>query len=244
MFSKMTVILDPRTKIIMFISWFSLAFICRDIYSISVLLASSIIVLLLTGSSVPILKKMKYMLPLILFAWPLWTFLNQWSLFYSSGKGIDPYFGLLMMLRLLLIVIISLAFIYFVKPVEIIKAVSSLKLPSSFGAVLALAFRNLYIIAEDYKSIKEAHTSRGLELDRGSLITRIKNHIPLLIPLIIRSIDSAEKLVLSLELRPNIMKKRKMEPLKTIDIVIVIGCILILFLTVYYNYYVVTWNVS
>lgn len=240
MFSKMTVELDPRTKIIMFISWFSLVFLCRDILSISVLLTTSIIALILTGSSIPILKKMKFMLPLILLAWPLWTFLNQWSLFYSSDKGIDPYFGLFMMLRLLLIIIISLAFIYFVKPVEIIKTVSSLKLPSSFGAVLALAFRNLYIIAEDYKSIKESHTSRGLELDRGSLITRIKNHIPLLIPLLIRSIDSAEKLVLSLELRPNIMKRRKMKPLKTIDILTMTGCALILLLTVYYNYYAVT----
>jgi len=182
---------------------------------------------------------MRIMLPLILLAWPLWTFLNQWSLFYTSDRGIDPFFGLFMMLRLLLIIIISTAFILLVKPTEIIRAVNSLKLPSSLGVTIALAFRNLYITAEDYKSIKEAHTSRGLELDKGSLTRRIKNYIPLLIPLIIKSIDNAEKLVLALELRPNIMTRRKIKPLKFYDILIIVGCILVIISVIYYSFYTV-----
>jgi energy-coupling factor transport system permease protein len=235
----MTVTLDPRIKIIVFISWISLAFICKDIYSIVVLLITSIIVLLFIGAAGAVFRKLRLLIPLVLLAFPLWTFLNQWSLFYTSGRGADFLFGFFMTLRLLLIVTASLAFIVLVKPTEIIKALQSLKLPPIIGATFALAFRYLYIISEDYKSIKEAHICRGLELDRGSLLKRIRNYIPLLIPLIVRSIDTAEKLVLALELRPYIISSMRIKPLKIKDIIILFGCILILVLAILYNFYLV-----
>lgn len=239
MLGKITLELDPRTKIILFTTCFFIAFICRDIYSLLAMLTFSIIILVLSGLASSIFKKIRLMLPLILLAWPLWTFLGNWSIFYASSKGFDPFFGLFMMLRLLLIIIISIAFILFVKPTEIIKTINSIRLPPQIGTVFALAFRNLYIIAEDYKSIKEAHTSRGLELDKGSLVKRIRSHIPLLIPLIIRSIDNAEKLILALELRPSILNRKKTSPLKFQDILTIIGCILAIISVAYYSFTVV-----
>jgi len=239
MFIKIKLELDPRTKITLFITWFSLPFFCKDIYSLLTVLISTVLVLILLRSATLVFRKMKIIVPLILLAWPLWTFLSQWSLFHTSTRGVDPIFGLFMMLRLLSIITISTAFILLVRPTEIIRSVISLKLPSSLGVIVALAFRNLYIIAEDYKSIKEAHISRGLELDKGSLIRRIKNYIPLLIPLIIKSIDNAEKLVLALELRPNIMTRRKIKPLRFYDILIMVGCILVVISVIYYSFYMV-----
>jgi energy-coupling factor transport system permease protein len=132
-----------------------------------------------------------------------------------------------------------MAFLTLVKPTEIVKALSSLKIPSVVTAVFALALRTLYIVEENYKSIKEAHISRGLELDKGSLIKRIRAHIPLLIPLIIRSIDSAEKMVLALELRPVLLNGRKSNPLKAGDMLIIIGCLLLIILLIYYNFFLV-----
>jgi energy-coupling factor transport system permease protein len=132
-----------------------------------------------------------------------------------------------------------MAFLTLVKPTEIVKALSSLKIPSAVTAVFALALRTLYIVEENYKSIKEAHISRGLELDKGSLIKRIRAHIPLLIPLIIRSIDNAEKMVLALELRPALLNGRKSNPLKARDMLIIIGCLLLIILLIYYNFFLV-----
>jgi energy-coupling factor transport system permease protein len=229
--------LDPRVKIFAFLSWISLAFICRDIYSIAALLITSVAVLLFVGAASDVFRRLRLLIPLVLLAFPLWTFLNQWSLFYASNRGVDFLFGLFMTLRLLLIVTASLAFIVLVKPAEIISAIQSLRLPPVIGATIALAFRYLYIISEDYKSIKEAHLCRGLELDKGSLIKRIRSYIPLLVPLIIRSIDSAEKLVLALELRPYIINIRRIGPLKIKDLAILLGCVLILVFAIIYNFY-------
>ncbi|MEM4536163.1 MAG: energy-coupling factor transporter transmembrane component T [Nitrososphaerota archaeon] len=240
MLGKIALDLDSRTKILLFITWFSMVFICRNLYSLLTLFASSTLILILSGSAFSVFKKMKIMLPLVLLSWPLWTFLGNWSLFHSTGGGFDLFFGLFMMLRLLLIIMISVALILIVKPTEIIGTINSVKLPPQVGAVFALAFRNLYITAEDYKSIKEAHTSRGLELDKGSLVKRIRSHIPLLIPLIIKSIDNAEKLVLALELRPSIMNRRKSKPLRLQDTVMIIGCVIVLLFMAYYSFVMVS----
>ncbi|TDA39080.1 MAG: energy-coupling factor transporter transmembrane protein EcfT [Thermoproteota archaeon] len=238
MYSRGKIRLDPRTKLFLFATWFSAVFLCRDIYTLAILFALSMLTLLLSGSFTSVFSRLKHFIPIILLAWPLWTFLNRWSIFHAS-IGFDPFLGLFMTIRLLLIIVLSMAFLTLVKPTEIVKALSSLKIPSVVTAVFALALRTLYIVEENYKSIKEAHISRGLELDKGSLIKRIRAHIPLLIPLIIRSIDSAEKMVLALELRPVLLNGRKSNPLKAGDMLIIIGCLLLIILLIYYNFFLV-----
>jgi len=224
--------LDPRVKLFLFAAWFSSAFLCKSIYSLISLLVSSMIILALTGSLASVLSRLRNFIPIILLAFPLWTFLNKWSLFHAS-TGFDLSLGLFMTIRLLLIIMISMTFLISVKPTEIVRALNSLRVPPVVTAVLALALRTLYIIAEDYKSIKEAHTSRGLELDKGSLIKRVKSHIPLLLPLLIRSIDSAEKMVLALELRPTLLTSRRSSPLRARDLLITFGCLLLIALLLY-----------
>jgi len=224
--------LDPRVKLLLFVAWFSSVFLCRSIYALILLIASSMLILSLTGSLRYVLFRLRNFAPVILLALPLWTFLNKWSLFHAS-TGIDLSLGLFMTIRLLLIIMISMAFLISVKPTEIVRALNSVRVPPVVTAVLALALRTLYIISEDYKSIKEAHTSRGLELDKGSLIKRIRSHIPLLLPLLIRSMDNAEKMVLALELRPTLLTSRRSSPLRARDLLITLGCLSLIALLLY-----------
>jgi energy-coupling factor transport system permease protein len=224
--------LDPRAKLFLFVVWFSSVFFCKSVYSLMLILASSTLILSLISSPASVLSRLRNFVPIVLLAFPLWTFLNKWSLFHAS-KGFDLSLGLFMTIRLLSIVIISIAFLISVRPTEIVRALNSLRVPPVVTAVLALALRTLYIIAEDYRSIKEAHASRGLELDRGSLIRRIRSHIPLLLPLMIRSIDNAEKMVLALELRPTLLTSRRSSPLRARDLLISLGCLSLIALLLY-----------
>jgi len=66
---------------------------------------------------------------------------------------------------------------------------------------LGLTLRHISTFSEEYVVIKEAQTSRGLELDKGLLIKRVKNYVHLLVPLLIRSIENAEKLSLAMDLK-------------------------------------------
>ncbi len=47
----------------------------------------------------------------------------------------------------------------------------------------------------------DAQRSRGLELDKGNFITRVKNYIPILLPLIINSIRRSLELAEAMESR-------------------------------------------
>jgi energy-coupling factor transport system permease protein len=56
-------------------------------------------------------------------------------------------------------------------------------------------------MAIDAQTVVDAQRSRGLELDKGNFIKRIKNYIPILIPLIISAIRRSVELAEALESR-------------------------------------------
>jgi len=53
-------------------------------------------------------------------------------------------------------------------------------------------------MAVDAQTVVDAQRSRGLELDKGNLLKRVRNYIPILIPLLLiairRSLELAEAL--------------------------------------------------
>jgi energy-coupling factor transport system permease protein len=174
------------------------------------------------------------MIPLLIIAFLLWSFMHEWSLFQRYESGINLQLGVFMSLRLFLILLTSLGFVATIGMRDLINALNSFKLPYKAVFVLGLTMRHLHTIAEDYKAIKEAQSSRGLELDKGSLFRRIKNYVPVLIPLFVRSIENAERLTLAMELRAFSLNRRGLmgRELKILDLVVIGGFISALILAI------------
>jgi energy-coupling factor transport system permease protein len=63
------------------------------------------------------------------------------------------------------------------------------------------AVRFVPVLAEEAQTIMDAQRARGLELDRGNFIKRVKNYIPILIPLIVNSIRRSLQLAEAMESR-------------------------------------------
>ncbi|MCF3653912.1 MAG: energy-coupling factor transporter transmembrane protein EcfT [Aigarchaeota archaeon] len=219
--------LDPRTKIIAFSSVIALAFISKDLLVIAALAAAIMAALLLSDRRGFIMRGLKGMTPLLIIAFLLWSFMHEWSLFQRHESGINLQLGVFMSLRLFLILLTSLGFIATIGMRDLVNALNSFRLPYKAVFVLGLTMRHLHTIAEDYKAIKEAQSSRGLELDKGSLFRRIKNYVPVLIPLFVRSIENAERLTLAMELRAfSLNRKRSLgRELKILDLVVIVGFI-------------------
>ena len=230
----MSLSLDPRTKVLFFSSMLALAFICRDIWAMIALVAASLAASLVEDDKTMIKKGLKTMLPLLAVAFILWSFMHEWSLFQNYGSGVDFQLGAFMTLRLFLILLVSLNFVSAVKPGELVKALDSFRLPYRAVFILGLTLRHIYTIADDYRAIKEAQASRGLELDKGSLITRIRNYVPVLIPLFVRSIENAEKLTLAMELKSFTFKRRRYfrGRLRAIDVAVIAALIITLALSI------------
>lgn len=220
----MELTLDPRTKIFSFAAIMALAFICKDILVMSLLATAALASLFLSSEKEFVRVGLKSMIPLLVIAFLLWSFTYQWSLFQHYGGYSGFEVGVFMALRLFLILLVSLNFVASVKPSELVKGLEGFKMPSKAAFLLSLTLRHVYTIAEDYRAIKEAQMSRGLELDKGSLLRRIRNYIPVMMPLLVRSIERAEELALAMELRNFSFKKRNIAlKLRLVDILIMAG---------------------
>jgi energy-coupling factor transport system permease protein len=64
-----------------------------------------------------------------------------------------------------------------------------------------MAVRLVPTIALEAQTIIDAQRSRGLEMERGNLIQRIRNYIPILIPLVVSAIRRSTELAEALESR-------------------------------------------
>ena len=202
MVSLSTPTVDPRVKVMAFAASMAVIFLCRDVYALAAVLAASVAVAVVSQERVRIFKGLKVMGPAVAVALVLWSTLYRFSLFYRyGGTGFNIYIGAFMGFRFLVIIMVSLTFIYTVTPRELVAALSSMGLPYRASLILGLSLRHVLTTSDEYRAIKEAQASRGLELDKGSLVTRIKNYIPVVLPLLVRSVENAERLVLAMELR-------------------------------------------
>jgi energy-coupling factor transport system permease protein len=80
-------------------------------------------------------------------------------------------------------------------------ALEQIHVPYSIAFTFTTAVRLVPTMAIDAQTVVDAQRSRGLELDKGNFIKRIKNYIPILIPLIISAIRRSVELAEALESR-------------------------------------------
>src|SRR5438093_13491249 len=60
--------------------------------------------------------------------------------------------------------------------------------PNALSFTFTTAVRLVPTLAVDAQTVVDAQRSRGLELDKGNLLRRIRNYIPILIPLLLIAI--------------------------------------------------------
>ncbi len=110
-------------------------------------------------------------------------------------------YGVGMSLRLLTIVAVFAVVTLTVHPDDMLKAMSALKLPSRSVLALSLAARFLPVLMADAERISLVQQSRGLQLDQGGPVRRIRNRAAVLIPLLSNSLDRTVQLAEAMESR-------------------------------------------
>jgi energy-coupling factor transport system permease protein len=99
-------------------------------------------------------------------------------------------------LRLFAVISSTSIFFLTTTPDELEQVMKWMRLPNDFVMVFVIAVRFVPVLLLDALQIMDAQRSRGLEFDKGNIIQRFRNAIPVLVPLIAvalnRSIDLAE----------------------------------------------------
>jgi energy-coupling factor transport system permease protein len=97
-----------------------------------------------------------------------------------------------------LFAVISATSLFFLTstPDELEQVMKWLRIPSDFVMIFVIAVRFVPVLLLDALQIMDAQRSRGLEFDKGNILQRLRNSIPILVPLIAvalnRSLDLAE----------------------------------------------------
>lgn len=115
------------------------------------------------------------------------------------------------MVKMMATFFISLTYILVITPSEMAAGLYSLHIPYKICAVVGLALRYIPDIGRDYTNIKISMQCRGVELDskRASLMTRLKQTVLILVPLIISSFDRIGNIANAMDLRGFGKKKKR-----------------------------------
>ena len=101
--------------------------------------------------------------------------------------------------------------------------------PSALSFTFTTAVRLVPTLAVDAQTVIDAQRSRGLELDRGNLLRRVRNYVPILIPLLLVAIRRSLELAEALEARgfPGRKDRTSLYELKfkTVDYLLALGSI-------------------
>jgi energy-coupling factor transport system permease protein len=80
-------------------------------------------------------------------------------------------------------------------------ALEQTRVPYEFAFAFTTAVRFVPVLAEEAQTIMDAQKARGLELEKGGFLKRIRNYVPVLIPLIVSAIRRSLELAEAMESR-------------------------------------------
>jgi energy-coupling factor transport system permease protein len=88
-----------------------------------------------------------------------------------------------------------------VHPDQLSQALIQMHVKFEFAFAMSMAMRLVPTLAQEAYAIMDAQKARGVELDKGNPVKRIRNIIPIIVPLIIVSIRKALSIAESMESR-------------------------------------------
>ena len=193
--------IDPRSKIFLVISFMCITIFLDDLIPLAFVVVAILPLIFLANFFKRWLISLLYLLPLLL----LIIILNSLLL------KIDHPTTIAISLTLRLVIISGIFGIYFqtVSPDDISQMLIKFRFPYSFAWAISTAYRFVPTLAKETSIIIDAQKSRGLQIDRGNLFKRIRNMIPLLIPIFASALRRSWQLAEAIESRGwNATKKR------------------------------------
>lgn len=206
--------LHPITKIFSLIFLFAAAIIFNHPLYV---LAMGLLVIFIGGMSkaLPNLKRIRILLILLIIfcsvLWPL--FIKGSNQLWKLGPIViyreSLLYAVAMGLRLDIMLICGIIFLSCTRIEEFSAGLNKLGVPFSMSFAFSLAFRLVPTFAATTTTVIQAQKSRGLDLEGGWIIARIRKHVPLLIPIFIYAIRNADLLAMALESKSFGLRKKR-----------------------------------
>ncbi|MEM0057407.1 MAG: energy-coupling factor transporter transmembrane component T [Candidatus Bathyarchaeia archaeon] len=192
--------LDPRVKFAYAIVVFTVAIIFWQLLPLMVLFVMQLPFVFLAGVKREWVRSMKgaaFLASIIFLTNFLATFIGSgYTVTFAAIEN-----ALAMTMRFLVLVGSFSIFFLTTSPDHLGLALEQSHVPYEFCFAFTTAVRFVPVLAEEAQTIMDAQKARGLELEKGNFLKRVRNYIPILIPLIISAIRRSLELAEAMEAR-------------------------------------------
>ena len=207
--------LDPRTKILLYITYVVTIFLPVSYYSFG--LATVFLIGVTCLGRIPfkaMTRGLKPMLIFIIFTGVLnlfytdqGTLLVDWWIFHIYSEGIKK--AIFYTLRIILLICGSFLLTYTTSPIALTDGLERLLNPlkkihvpvHEFAMMTSIALRFIPTLIEETDKIMSAQKARGADFETGGILRRAKALIPILVPLFVSAFRRADELATAMECR-------------------------------------------
>lgn len=192
--------LDPRIKFVYVIAIFIVAIIFYQIIPLLMLFLMQLPFVFLARVQRQWLRSLRGAVFLALFIFVI----NVVTTYFTSGyvlTAANIESAASMTLRFVVLVESFSVFFLTTSPDHLGLALEQSRVPYEFAFAFTTAVRFVPVLAEEAQTIMDAQKARGLELEKGNILKRIRNYVPVLIPLIVSAIRRSLELAEAMESR-------------------------------------------
>ena len=209
--------LDGRTKILLATIFIISVFFCKSLLSFAFLLAVTFAIVFISRIPLRIVfRSLRAIVFILIFTFIINVFLTKgdgdplidWWIFKIYIDGV--WNALFIAVRILCLILSSSVFISFTTtPIQLTYSIESLLSPlkrikvpvHDFAMMMSIVLRFIPALSEETEKIMTAQKSRGADFESGSLISRAKALIPILIPLFVSAFRRSDELATAMECR-------------------------------------------
>lgn len=142
------------------------------------------------------------------------------------------YYQLLVTLKYLAVLPSVLLFIATTRPPEFASSLNRIGVPYRFAYAVSLALRYIPDVQRDFRTVSQAQQARGLDTSaRAPILTRARNLVSVLLPLMLGALDRIEVVASAMELRGFGQGRRRtwfdQRPIRTRDVLVMILAVVI-----------------
>ncbi|NIO37977.1 hypothetical protein GTO27_09780 [Candidatus Bathyarchaeota archaeon] len=192
--------LDPRIKFIYVCAIFAVAVFFLELLALIILFLIQIPFIILAGVKREWLRSMRgaaFLATVIFLTHLVFAFIRTG--YQITAPDLER--AIAMTLRFIVLVESFSIFFLTTSPDQLGLALEQIHIPYEFVFAFTTAVRFVPVLAEEAQTIMDAQKARGLELERGNFLKRIRNYIPILIPLIVSAIRRSLELAEAMESR-------------------------------------------
>lgn len=182
--------LDPRVKLLISALMFVTTLLVRSLYELAFVLAFMVAV----SAVATVLRRVVRTMSLTALFSAFIFVIN-----FLITRNLET--SLLYALRFVAIVVSTSLFFITTSPDELEQVMKTFRLPRDVVFAFVTAVRFIPVMLLDTIQIMDAQKSRGLELEKGNIFRRVRNMIPILIPLVVNSVVRSGELAEAMESR-------------------------------------------